>query len=126
MDLLKRFNYPDEGLLEISPDGGPDTYFQPQERYSARVCAWCRRFNGYDCTKGREVNDPDEDTCDDIDYIEEWLEDLRDPVRQEYSSEKTYQQACKAIRKLKRWQEAEDEHQWNIQHYGKYYWKEEE
>ena len=123
MDLLKRFGYPAEGIVQVSHDGGPDAVDYPQERFSAMVCKWCRFYCEDECTKGKTVEDPDIDTCDDIDYIDEWLEDLRYPVRSEYSSDKTYQQACKAIRKIRAEQEAEEEHEWNLRHYGPRYWE---
>ena len=108
---LKDFGYPEEGILDVS-NGGEDSYEMPQEALSPHTCGSCRLFNGEYCTKEwnnadesycipeRDEKDPDVDTCDDIDYQEEWLDcscGFRLPVRCEYSSDKAYSKACKAI-----------------------------
>lgn len=111
---LADYGYPAEGIIEICPDGGPDGYEAPQEILSPHTCASCRKYDDA-CTKEwnncdeayyvpeRDDRDPDVDTCDDIDYREEWLDasyGFRDPVRCEYSSDETFQQACKAIARI--------------------------
>ena len=113
-DRLKDWGYPSEGILDVDAGGG-DSYEMPQEALSARTCQWCRKFNGDYCTKEwnngdesccvpeRDEKDPDTDSCDDIDYIEEWLDSqygFRSPVRCEYSSDKAYEQACEAIKAI--------------------------
>ena len=92
-----------EGIIDVSPNGSPDSYEVPQEALAPYTCCSCRKFDGECCTKDGKEKDPDNDTCEDIDYEEEWLDTeygYRDPVRCEYSSDKTYEQACKAIRRI--------------------------
>ena len=100
---LADYGYPSEGIIEVDRGGG-DGYELPQEALSPHTCGWCRKCDsGETCTKdGREI-DVDTDTCDDIDYREEWLDTsygFRSPVRCEYSSDKTYKQACEAIKAI--------------------------
>lgn len=102
---LSDFGYPSEGILDVDAGGG-DSYEVPQEALSPHTCGYCRKCDcGETCTKdGRDV-DMDNDSCEDIDYIEEWLDSsygYRSPVRCEYSSDKTYHQACKAINAINR------------------------
>lgn len=100
---LAEMGYPSEGIIEVDRGGG-DGYEMPQEALSPHTCGWCRKCDsGETCTKdGREI-DVDTDSCDDIDYQEEWLDTsygFRSPVRCEYSSDKTYKQACEAIKAI--------------------------
>ena len=101
---LKDWGYPAEGIIDVD-DGGGDSHELPQEALSERTCAYCRKFNKEEwvCTVTGEDKNPDCDYCDNIDYIEEWLDTedgFRTPVRSEYSSDKTFQQACKAIKAI--------------------------
>ena len=102
---LADYGYPAEGIIGVDCGGG-DGYDLPQEALSAHTCKWCRKCeHGETCSKdGRDV-DIDTDTCEDIDYIEEWLDTsygFRSPARCEYSSDKTYKQACEAIKAINR------------------------
>ena len=115
---LEDWGYPAEGIIDVCWNGDPDRCQEmPQEALSAHTCGSCRLFNGDYCTKfwnnaeedyclpDRDEKDPDNDTCDDIDYEEEWLDTqygFRSPVRCEYSSDETYKQACEAIAALNR------------------------
>ena len=98
---LEDYGYPREGILDVDAGGG-DSYEMPQEALSARGCDSCRNFDRKEwvCKLTGEEKDPDYDYCDDIDYIEKWLDNslgFRSPVRQEYSSDEAYKQACDAI-----------------------------
>ena len=101
-ERLKDWGYPAEGIIDVCWNGDPDRCEEmPQEAYSPHTCKYCRKCDsGETCTKdGREI-DIDTDTCEDIDYIEEWLDSsygFRSPVRCEYSTDKAYKQACDAI-----------------------------
>ena len=112
---LADYGYPLEGIIEVTPNGGPDGYEMPQEGLTPHTCVSCMQCHGDVCTKEwnnadpadyipeRDDRDPDVDTCDDIVYVEEWLDasyGFRNPVRCEYSSDETYQQACKAIARI--------------------------
>lgn len=104
---LKDWGYPSEGIIEVDMGGGDGQEF-PQEAWSAHTCGSCRKFDRKDwvCTLTNEDKDPDDDTCDSIDYEEKWLEPgygYRSPVRCEYSSDRTYEQACKAIKAINEW-----------------------
>ena len=109
---LADYGYPEEGIVYVETGGG-NCIEVPQETYSPYTCKSCRRFNGDCCTKNwnnadesyycpsTDDKDPDTDTCDDIDYEEEFLGGeygFRSPVRCEYSSDETYNQACEAIK----------------------------
>ena len=122
---LKDYGYPFEGIIEVCPNNGPDSIEYPQEHWSAHTCGSCRRFNNdWICEKTGEEKDPDEDTCDDIDYEEKELDgEFRSPVRCEYSSDKAYDQACKAIARINADIRAEEEHQYNLRRYGPRYWE---
>lgn len=102
---LADYGYPAEGIIDVDLGGGNGQEY-PQEAFSPRTCGSCRKFNGGDwtCYKDGEDKDPDNDTCGDIDYQEEWLDNgyLRSPVRCEYSSDETYKQACEAIEAINR------------------------
>ena len=136
-DLEKDWGYPREGIVDLDLGGG-DALPCPQEMWSARTCGSCKLFDGEYCTKEwnnadpcycvpeRDEKDPDTDYCDDIDYIEEHLEELRDPVRHEYSSDKAYKQACEAIDAIRKYQAEQEEHDYYVQHYGKDYWRDED
>ena len=110
---LADFGYPAEGIIEYTTDGGPDGHECPQEALSAHECEYCRKFNHDDWTCSKDgSNKWIDDTCGDIDYIEEWLDSsygFRYPVRCEYSSDETYEQACKAIDRINAWMRIEDE-----------------
>lgn len=111
---LADYGYPAEGIVSVCWNGSPDAEDYPQEAFTPHTCGSCRLFNGECCTKewnngdesyyipDRDDRDPDNDTCDDIDYEQDWLDELRDPVRCEYSSDKAYEQACKAIARMRR------------------------
>ena len=122
-DRLKDWGYPAEGIILVDAGGGDD-YEMPQEALSAHTCGSCRLFDGDYCTKEwnnadesccipeRDEKDPDTDTCDEIDYVEEWLDceyGYRSPVRCEYSSDKAYEQACKAINAINAYVNSERE-----------------
>lgn len=101
---LKDFGYPQEGIIYVDSGGG-NGYECPQEALSAHTCGSCKKFNRKEwiCMKDNADKEPDEDFCDDIDYAEEWLDSqygFRSPVRCEYSSDDTYEQACKAIDRI--------------------------
>ena len=113
-ERLNDWGYPAEGILDVDAGGG-DSYEMPQEALSAHTCGSCRLFDGDYCTKEwnngdesycipeRDEKDPDTDTCEQIDYVEEWLDSqygFRSPVRCEYSSDKAYEQACEAIKAI--------------------------
>ena len=102
-ETLKDWGYPAEGIIDVS-NGGEDSWECPQEALSEHTCAYCRKFTkDWTCSDTGEDQDPDQDYCDDIDYIEEWLDTeggFRSPVRNEYSSDATYQQACEAIKAI--------------------------
>ena len=113
---LKDFGYPAEGIILVDAGGG-DAYEVPQEAFSPRTCEYCRLFDSKEwvCTKDGEEKDPDNDSCDDIDYIDKWLDSeygFRSPVRCEYSSDKAYEQACKAIIRMNRNIKDEYERDW--------------
>ena len=102
---LEDYGYPIEGILDVDKGGG-DFYQVPQEALSPRTCEYCRKFDSKEwvCTLTGEDKCID-DTCDRIDHVEEWLDNeygFRSPVRQEYSSDKTFEQACKAIKAINR------------------------
>ena len=102
---LSDYGYPYEGIVIIDHGGG-DGYEYPQEAFTPRDCGSCRLFDSkeYVCMKTGDDKDP-YDTCDDIDYKEEWEDSeggYREPVRHEYSSDKAYEQACKAIKAINR------------------------
>lgn len=104
---LKDFGYPEEGIIDVDRGGG-DCYEVPQEALSAHTCGSCRKFDRkeWTCKKDNEEKDPDYDYCDDIDYVDEWLDSgdgFRSPVRNEYSSDETYKQACEAIDAINRY-----------------------
>ena len=104
---LEEFGYPREGIV-VEDMGGGDGREWPQEVLSAHTCGSCKKFDHKDwvCTMTKEDRDPDCDTCENIDYEEEWLETcygFRSPVRNEYSSDKAYEQACKAIIAINKW-----------------------
>lgn len=137
---LKDWGYPAEGIILVD-DGGGDFHEAPQEALSAHTCGSCRLFNGDYCTKDwnngeedycipeRDEKDPDFDYCDDIDYVEEWLDSeygFRSPVRNEYSSDKAFKQACDAISAINRYIEDEAEHEYYVRMYGENYWRDEE
>lgn len=100
---LVEMGYPSEGIIEVDRGGG-DGYELPQEALSPHTCGWCRKCDsGETCTKDGHEVDVDNESCDDIDYQEEWLDTsygFRSPVRCEYSSDKTYKQACEAIKAI--------------------------
>ena len=103
---LKDWGYPAEGIIDVG-NGGEDSWEMPQEALSEHTCEYCRKFDRKEwvCTVSGEDKNPDQDYCEDIDYIEEWLDTedgFRSPVRNEYSSDKTYQQACEAIKAINR------------------------
>ena len=111
---LKDFGYPEEGIIDVAPNNGPDSYERPQEGWSPHTCASCRKLNAdWECTLTGEEKDPDEDTCDQLDYKKKWLEEYRDPVRCEYSSDRTYKQACEAIKEIRDWIERREEDAWH-------------
>lgn len=122
---LKEYGYPMYYAIGIDCGCG-DGYEVPQEYFTARTCGSCRRFNKeWVCEKTGEDKDPDNDTCDDIDYEEEAVnnEEYRSPVRCEYDSDKDYKQACKAISRINADIRAEAEHQYNLRVYGQRYWE---
>ena len=126
---LKDWGYPAEGILDVDAGGG-DSYEMPQEALSEHICCYCRNFDSkeYVCKLTGEIMDSDE-YCDRIDYIEKWLDSeygFRTPVRQEYSSDKIFKQACDAIDAINRSIEAENEHKYNVRMYGEYYWRDED
>ena len=99
---LRDYGYPEEGIIEVSRDGGPDGYEVPQEAFSARTCENCRKCNLEDwtCTMDGKDVDPETCTCDDIEYIEKELDcsyGFRYPVMCEYSSPSNYVMARNAI-----------------------------
>ena len=102
---LADYGYPAEGIIEVEIGGG-NTYEIPQEGLSPHTCESCRKLNkDWVCTLTGEDKDPDNDTCQDIDYEEKWLDcsyGFRSPVRCEYSSDNAYEQACKAIKAINR------------------------
>ena len=103
---LNDFGYPRWYTVEVDLGGG-DGIDYPQEALSSRTCENCRKFNSKEwvCVSGKEIDNPDCETCDDIDYIEEWLDSsdgFRSPVRCEYDSDKDFEQACKAIKAINR------------------------
>ena len=112
---LKDYGYPSEGIILVDKGGGDD-YEMPQEALSARTCGSCRQLDcDWCCKRTGEEKDPDVDYCDDIDYQEEWLDTeygFRSPVRNEYSSDKAYEQACEAINAINRNIEDEREERW--------------
>ena len=98
---LKDCGYPEEGIIYVDAGGGDD-YEMPQEALSEHGCVSCRNLDKKECVckLTGEEKDPECDYCDEIDYIECWLNTeygFRSPVRQEYSSDEAYEQACKAI-----------------------------
>ena len=108
---LADFGYPAEGIIEYTTDGGPDGHECPQEALSPHQCSSCNRYFDWTCQLTGEEKDP-EDTCEKIDYVEEWEDSsygFRSPIRCEYSSDKTYEQACKAIDRINAWMRREDE-----------------
>lgn len=124
---LADYGYPKEGIIEVSHDGGPDGYELPQEALAPHTCISCRLCDGAVCMKEwkdldptyyvpeRDDRDVDNDTCDDIDYEERWLDTeygFRSPVRCEYSSDEAYQQACKAIDRMNAEINSEHEERW--------------
>ena len=127
---LKDYGYPAEGIIYVDVGGGDD-YEAPQEALSERGCCYCRNFDSkeYICKLTGEEKDPECDYCDRIDYIEKWLDSeygFRSPVRQEYSSDQTYEQACKAIDAINHDIEETNEHEYNVRMYGKDYWRDED
>ena len=108
---LKDYGYPAEGIVYVDTGGGKD-YECPQEAFTSHTCISCKLWDSDYCTKGGKETfctpdgneiDPYTYTCDDIDYIDEWLDTeygFRDPVRCEYSTDKAYEQACEAIKRL--------------------------
>lgn len=101
-ELTRKYGYPAEGVVYVDIGGGDD-YEAPQERWSGQYCGSCRMFDTKDwvCKRSGEDKDPDADTCDDIDFEEKELEELRDPDRREYSSDENYKAACKAINEMR-------------------------
>lgn len=127
---LKDFGYPLEGIVYVDAGCGDD-YEVPQEALSAHTCGSCQNFDSKEwvCKLTGEDKDPDDDFCDGIDYKEEWLDcedGYRSPVRNEYSSDKAYEQAVKAINSINRYVREENEHEYNVRMYGKDYWRDEE
>ena len=125
---LKDWGYPLEGIIDVDAGGG-DSHEMPQEALSEHTCCYCKNFNNkeYICKLNGEDREPDE-YCENIDYIEQWLDSeygFRSPVRQEYSSDKAYKDACDAIDAINRNIEAVNEHEYNISMYGKEYWRDE-
>ena len=112
---LEDYGYPAEGIICVDAGGG-DFYEMPKEGISAHTCGSCRKFcKDWTCTVTGEEKDPDYDTCEDIDYKEEWLDSsygFRSPVRCEYSSDKAYEQACKAINAINADVNSEPESEW--------------
>ena len=121
---LKDWGYPSEGIIEVD-DGGGDSHEMPQEAWSEQTCCYCRNFDNkkYVCKLNGDDRDSDE-YCDKIDYIEKRIDSeygFRSPVRQEYSSDGTFKQACNAIDAINRHIEEENEHRYNVRMYGKDY-----
>lgn len=101
---LKEMGYPKEGIRCIGY-GGEDNCEMPQEGFSAHLCGSCRNFDSKECVckKDGSEKEPDIDFCDDIDYVEKLLDcefGFRSPVRNEYSSDQAYEQACEAIKAI--------------------------
>ena len=111
---LRKIGYPAEGIICVDTGGGND-YESPQEALSEHTCAYCRRFDHKEwvCPLDGQEKNPDEDTCDSIDYEEVWLDcqyGFRSPVRCEYSSDENYKKACEAIKTINRMIKADWEH----------------
>ena len=102
---LKDFGYP-EGYIIDTDTGGGNGQEYPQEALSSYTCNYCRKFDKKEwvCTEtGKDVPNPDCETCENIDYIEEWLDSqfgFRPPVRSEYCSDKAFNDACNAIKAI--------------------------
>lgn len=100
---LDDYGYPRGYSIDVDTGGG-DGYEAPQEALSPRTCESCRRLDkDWVCPLTGGDKDPDNDTCDQIDYKEEWLDSsygFRSPVRCEYDSDEDYKQACEAIKAI--------------------------